>query len=165
MHALEKLLWPAPFRDGKLGEARERIRTRAIAGDSSAFALLLALGQLQLALASRNGDMTPLVETLDRLGMLAYKFWKGEPDATIESIFEQAQDWGAEINRLLAEHNTPLRVRIIMPRAGFDMATMLSEHSVTGTTTRVREPLSWAIAMKGHDQQHKVLVTGKVITE
>ncbi|MDB6021761.1 MAG: hypothetical protein JWQ04_1618, partial [Pedosphaera sp.] len=55
-------------------------------------------------------------------------------------------------------------IRIIMPRARCDMTTMLSEHSITGTTVRVREPLSWAVVNKGADQQ-KVLVTGKVITE
>jgi hypothetical protein len=51
-----------------------------------------------------------------------------------------------------------------MPRATFDMGTMLSESSLTGSTTRVHEPLSWTVINKT-DENHKVLVTGKVITE
>ncbi|HZV33983.1 MAG TPA: hypothetical protein VFB72_05355, partial [Verrucomicrobiae bacterium] len=165
MHALENLLWPAPFRDGKLGESRERIRERATAGDKSALALVLGMGELQLALASRDGNTAPMVQALDRLGLLAYRFWKGEPGASVESTFEHAQEWGSEINKFLGEKGVPLRVRIIMPRAGFDMATMLPEHSATGTTTRVREPLSWVIVAKDDEQPSRVLVTGKVITE
>lgn len=157
---------PAPFRDdGKLVEARERILTRFIAGDLTSHALLLGLAQLQLSIATRDGDTSLMVEALDHLGRLAYRFWKGEPDASVESTFEFAQTWGSEINKLLTENNIPLNIRIIMPRAGFDMGTMLSEHSATGTTTRVREPLSWAVVGKGPEQQSKVLVTGKVITE
>lgn len=165
MLSLDRLIWPAPFLDGgKLSPAHERIRVRATAGDQAAFALLLALGQLQLAISNRGGDHAPIVEALDRLGTLAYCFWKEEPGTSIETVFETAQEWGAEINKLLTDNNLPINIRVIMPRASFDTTTMLSEHSLSGTTVRVREPLSWAIVHKGQDQQ-KVLVTGKVITE
>jgi hypothetical protein len=164
-HSLDKLFWPEPFLgEGKLSPARERIRARANAGDAAAFALMLGLGELRLCLDNRGGDHSRTVEALDRLGQLAYRFWKNEPDASVENTFDAAQTWGAEINRLLTANNVPLSLRIIMPRATFDMGTMLSESSLTGSTTRVHEPLSWTV-INQTGENHKVLVTGKVITE
>jgi hypothetical protein len=160
MHALQNPFWPFPD-GGKLEQARENLWERANTGDKAAHALLVELGNLQVALDEvRGSDVTHVVEALECLGVRAYRFWKREPDATVESTFEQAQTWGEEINRLLTESKVPLSVRIIMPRASFDMATMLSEHSATGTTTRVREPLSWAVMSHGHEQAPKVLATG-----
>jgi prefoldin subunit 5 len=163
-HSLDKLIWPEPFRaDDKFSAVRERIHARANAGDKTASALMLALGQFQLAV-SAHGEPAKLAECLDHLGTLAYRFWKEEPGAEIAATFDAAQAWAGELNKILTANNLPLGIRVIMPRAGFDMSTMLSEQSVSGSTSRVREPLSWAVVSKGGDQQ-KVLVTGKVITE
>ena len=97
------------------------------------------------ALANRGGDHSRTAEALEKLGLNAYRFWKGEPDASVEATFDAAQTWGAELNKLLTANNVPLSLRIIMPRATFDMGTMLSEQSLTGSTSRVHEPLSWTV--------------------
>ena len=130
MLAFDRLLWPGPFLDGAaLSAARERIRTRANAGDKTAFALDARAWRIAaLPDRSRRRSRPRMVETLDRLGTVAYRFWRERAGGfSVESTFELAQAWGAEINRLLKANNVPLSLRIIMPRATFDMGTMLSE--------------------------------------
>ncbi len=128
--------------------------------------LMLALGQLRLALSAARTDQDKIVEVLENLGASAYRFWKTEPGLSVEMIFDTAQSWGVALNKLLAVGNTPLTlsVRIIIPKSGFGMTTMLSEHSVTGATSKVREPLSWIVICKSGEQQ-KILANGIVITE
>ena len=166
--SVEKAFWPEPFLDGgRLADARARITGRVGAGDHRALALMLALGQLRLALSTRSGDQDKMVGILDDLGVAAYRFWKTEPGQSAESTFDSAQSWAADLNKLLASdnpHNFSLSVRIIMPKAGYDMETMLSEQSLTGSTSRVREPRSWIVTGTIGDHQ-RILAAGKVITE
>ena len=165
---VEKAFWPEPFLDGgKLADVRGHIKGRLCTGDHRALALMLALGQLRLVLSTRSGDQEKMAEVLDALGIAAYRFWQAEPGQSVESTFEAAQAWGAELNKLLAAdnpHNPYLSIRIIMPKAGYDMETMLSEQSLTGSTFRVREPRSWIVVGKVGEHQ-RILAAGKVITE
>ena len=164
---VERAFWPEPFLDnGKLAASRSRVLERVGAGDPAALALIVALGQLKLALTAVRTSQDSIVAALDNLGAVAYAFWKTEPEISSELIFDTAQSWGTELNTLLAASKTPvpLSVRIIMPKSGYDQATMLSERSLTGATSKVNEPMSWIVIGKSGDRQN-VLVPGKVITE
>jgi len=162
-NGLEKAIWPAPFlANGPLSATTERIRQRASAGDSSAAAFMLSLGELRLMLQKKGLEADRVSEMLDRVGALAYEFWSREPGTTAEATFEAVQSMGIEINKLLTGAGSPINVRTIMPKASFDMATMLSTSA--GGGLRVREPLSWVILSRAGDQQ-KVLVNAKVATD
>jgi len=72
-------------------------------------------------------------------------------------LFQKLGRW---INDKLKSIN--LLVRVIIPQSSFDMGSMISERSDTGTNFQAKQTLSWIVIDPKED---RVLSVGKVITE
>jgi len=157
---MNKVLWPAAFLNGAMGNWRKRIMDGVLQGDLAATTLWLAMVHVGALCRQPSPALPQVAAALHNMSVEAHRYWKdGEDDFNDTTI-----RWRDEFNALVASRGLPLQIQAIHPEDRFDGDRMVCAEGSSNSRLAVKEPLSWVIMDRSNPERPKVLHHGLVLT-
>jgi hypothetical protein len=157
---MNRVLWPAAFLNGAMGNWRKRITGGVLQGDLAATTLWLAMVHVGALCRQPTPALSQIAAALHNMSVEAHRFWKDGTDDFNETTIR----WRDEFNALIASRRLPLQIQAIHPEDRFDGDRMVCAEGSSNSRLAVKEPLSWAIVDRSNPERPKVLHHAVVLT-
>jgi hypothetical protein len=156
---MNKVLWPAAFLNGAMGNWRKRIIDGVLQGDLAATTLWLAMVHVGALCRQPSPALPQIAAALHNMSVEAHRYWKHG----FEDFNDTTIRWRDEFNALVASRGLPLQIQAIHPEDRFDGDRMVCAEGSSNSRLSVKEPLSWVIMDRSNPERPKVLHHGLVL--
>jgi len=157
---MNRVLWPAAFLNGAMGNWRKRIMDGVLQGDLTATTLWLAMVHVGALCRQPSPAVPQIAAALHNMSVEAHRYWKDGSDDFNDTTIR----WRDEFNALVASRGLPLQIQAIHPEDRFDGDRMVCAEGSSNSRLAVKEPLSWVIMDRSNPERPKVLHHGLVLT-
>ena len=157
---MNRVLWPAAFLNGAMGNWRKRIMDGVLQGDLTATTLWLAMVHVGALCRQPSPAVPQIAAALHNMSVEAHRYWKDCSDDFNDTTIR----WRDEFNALVASRGLPLQIQAIHPEDRFDGDRMVCAEGSSNSRLAVKEPLSWVIMDRSNPERPKVLHHGLVLT-
>jgi hypothetical protein len=156
---MNKVLWPAAFLNGAMGNWRKRIMDGVLQGDLAATTLWLAMVHVGALCRQTKPALPQIAAALHNMSVEAHRYWKDGSDDFNDTTIR----WRDEFNALVASRGLPLQIQAIHPEDRFDGDRMVCAEGSSNSRLLVKEPLSWVVMDRSNPERPKVLHHGLVL--